>query len=341
MIYMKILAIETSCDETALALLNLDIESKNFRVVDHILYSQINEHSQYGGVVPALAARLHNKKLPVMLQEFIHRNGREIDAIAVTVGPGLEPSLYVGVNLAKLLAETLAAPLIPVNHMHGHMFSGLLNDQLEGRVPTKYPFIAYTISGGHTELVLVKDYNDYEIIGITQDDAAGEAFDKVAKMLNLAYPGGPKVSKLAEIGDSEAIQFPRPMLNSGDGKMSFSGLKTAVLYYIKDNPPQNDKDIANICASFEKAVIDVLLAKLDWAVNTYKVRQVVIGGGVTANLKLRQAFEEYAHKNQVELLVPNKILSTDNAIMIGVVACLDIIYNIDNRPQEVNGSLEI
>lgn len=338
---MRILAIETSCDETALALLNFDKEAKTFQVLDHILYSQIQEHSQYGGVVPALAARLHNKKLPGMLQEFINRNGREIDTIAVTVGPGLEPSLYVGVNLATLLAEVLGVPLIPVNHMHGHIFSGLLNENLTGTIPTEYPFIAYTISGGHTELVLVKAYNDYEIIGITQDDAAGEAFDKVAKMLNLAYPGGPKVSKLAEAGDSEAIQFPRPMINSGDGRMSFSGLKTAVLYYIKDNPPQSEQDIANICASFEQAVIDVLVAKLNWAVNNYNIRQVIIGGGVTANLKLRQAFEHYATQNGVNLIVPNKILSTDNAIMIGVVACLDIIYNIDNRPQEVNGSLVV
>lgn len=338
---MRIIAIETSCDETALALLKLDEESKIFQVLDHIVYSQINEHSQYGGVVPALAARLHNKKLPVMLKEFINRNGREIDAIAVTVGPGLEPSLYVGVNLATLLAEALGVPLIPVNHMHGHMFSGLLDENLVGTVPTEYPFIAYTISGGHTELVLVKAYNDYEIVGITQDDAAGEAFDKVAKMLNLPYPGGPKVSKLAEIGDSKYIQFPRPMLNSGDGKMSFSGLKTAVLYYIKDNPPQNEQDIANICASFEQAIIDVLVAKLNWAVNTYNIRQVVIGGGVTANLKLRQAFENYATQNGVNLIVPNKILSTDNAIMIGVVACLDIINNIQDRPSEVNGSFEI
>jgi len=338
---MKILAIETSCDETALALLNLDKESEKFQVLDHIVYSQINEHSQYGGVVPALAARLHNKKLPVMLKEFINRNGREIDAIAVTVGPGLEPSLYVGVNLATLLAEVLGVPLIPVNHMHGHIFSGLLDENLAGTVPTEYPFIAYTISGGHTELVLVKAYNDYEIIGITQDDAAGEAFDKVAKMLDLAYPGGPKVSKLAESGDSEAITFPRPMLNSGDGKMSFSGLKTAVLYYIKDNPPHNEQDIANICASFEQAVIDVFVAKLNWAVNTYNIRQVVIGGGVTANIKLRQSFENYANQNGVNLIIPNKILSTDNAIMIGVVACLDIINNIQDRPSEVNGSLEM
>lgn len=338
---MKILAIETSCDETALALLKLDEESKIFQVLDHIVYSQINEHSQYGGVVPSLAARLHNKKLPVMLQEFINLNGREIDAIAVTVGPGLEPSLYVGVNLATLLAEVLGVPLIPVNHMHGHMFSGLLDENLVGTIPTEYPFIAYTISGGHTELVLVKAYNDYEIIGITQDDAAGEAFDKVAKMLNLEYPGGPKVSKLAESGYSQAIPFPRPMRNSGDGKMSFSGLKTAVLYYIKDNPPQNEQDIANICASFEQAVIDVLVAKLNWTVNTYNVRQVIIGGGVTANIKLRKAFEDYATQNGVNLIVPNKILSTDNAIMIGVVACLDIINNIQDRPSEVNGSLEI
>lgn len=338
---MKILAIETSCDETALALLNLDKESEKFQVLDHIVYSQINEHSQYGGVVPALAARLHNKKLPVMLKEFINRNGREIDAIAVTVGPGLEPSLYVGVNLATLLAEVLGVPLIPVNHMHGHIFSGLLDENLAGTIPTEYPFIAYTISGGHTELVLVKAYNDYEIIGITKDDAAGEAFDKVAKMLDLTYPGGPKVSKLAETGDIEAIQFPRPMLNSGDGRMSFSGLKTAVLYYIKDNPPQNEQDIANICASFEQAVIDVLVAKLNWSVNTYNIRQIIIGGGVTANLKLRQSFENYATQNGVNLIIPNKILSTDNAIMIGVIACLDIIYGVENRENKVNGSLSI
>ena len=338
---MKILAIETSCDETALALLKLDKKSKAFEVIDHIVYSQIDEHSQYGGVVPALAARLHNKKLPVMLQEFIHRNGHEIDAIAVTVGPGLEPSLYVGVNLANLLAEVLGVPLIPVNHMHGHMFSGLLDENLAGTVPTEYPFIAYTISGGHTELVLVKSYNDYEIVGITQDDAAGEAFDKVAKMLNLPYPGGPKVSKLADDGDVNSIKFPRPMMNSGDGRMSFSGLKTAVLYYIKDNPPQSEQDIANICASFEQAVIEVLVSKLNWAVNAYNIRQVVIGGGVTANLRLRQDFEDYSKKNGVNLIIPNKILSTDNAIMIGVIACLDIIYGVENRENKVNGSLSI
>lgn len=338
---MKILAIETSCDETALALLSLNKEAKTFQVLDHILYSQIQEHSQYGGVVPALAARLHNKKLPGMLQDFIHQNGRQIDAIAVTTGPGLEPSLYVGVNLANLLAEVLGVPLIPVNHMHGHIFSGLLNESLTGKIPTEYPFIAYTISGGHTELVLVKSYNDYEIIGITQDDAAGEAFDKVAKMLNLAYPGGPKVSKLAEKGDASSIQFPRPMLNSGDGRMSFSGLKTAVLYYIKDNPPQTEQDIANICASFEQSVIDLLVAKLNWAINSCNIKQVIIGGGVTANLKLRQTFKDYAQKNGINLIIPNKILSTDNAIMIGVVACLDIIYNVQDRPREVNGNLVI
>lgn len=338
---MKILAIETSCDETALALIELQQETNHFKIIDHILYSQIEEHSAYGGVVPALASRLHNKKLPGMLQEFIHRNGRDIDAIAVTVGPGLAPSLYVGVNMAQLLAEVLGIPLIPVNHMHGHMFSGLLNDNLEGTIPTEYPFIAYTISGGHTELVLVKAYNEYEIIGMTQDDAAGEAFDKVAKMLNLGYPGGPKVSKLADAGDTNAIAFPRPMLNSGNGDMSFSGLKTAVLYHIRDNAPQNDKDIADICASFEQTVIDVLVSKLDWAIQEYGINQVVIGGGVTANIKLRQAFESYAEKQGIQIIVPNKQLSTDNAIMIAVVACLDMIHGIHNRSQEVNSSLTI
>jgi len=340
---MNIFAIETSCDETALAYISLDKEKQTFQILDHIVYSQIDAHASYGGVVPALAARLHHKKLPEMIQTFISQNGRNIDAIAATVGPGLEPSLYAGVNQAKTLAVALGIPFIPVNHMHGHIWSGILDEQGRGQIPAKhiYPFIAFTISGGHTEMVLVTGYNQYRIIGQTLDDAAGEAFDKVAKMLDLGYPGGPKISMLANIGNPHAIPFPRPMHNSGTGDMSFSGLKTAVLYYIKSQESLNEIEIANICASFQEAVIDVLLQKLTWVVNQYPVNQVVFGGGVTANIQLRQRVIEWGKQHSCSIIIPNTDLSTDNAQMIAVVAALDILHHIHDRSPEVNGHLPL
>ncbi len=338
---MNILAFETSCDETALALISVDRDQDTFSIQDHVVYSQIKEHSSYGGVVPALAARLHHKKLPEMIQEFIGRNGRDIQAIAATVGPGLEPSLYAGVNQAKVLSTVLNIPFIPVNHMHGHIWSALLNNRGEGQKPNKseYPFLAYTISGGHTEMVLVRGYNDYEIIGQTMDDAAGEAFDKVSKLLELGYPGGPILSQIAEKGNPFAIDFPRPMSKSGDGNMSFSGLKTAVLYYVQSLSEVTEHDKQDIAASFQQAVIDVLLLKLSWAIQECDIKKVVLGGGVTANTLLRERAQDWSKDNGVPVHIPSLALSTDNAQMIAVVAALDILHEVSGRSSKVNGSL--
>ncbi len=340
---MRILAIETSCDETALALVEVNRSAGSFRVLDDIVYSQIDAHAAYGGVVPSLASRLHAKKLPPMLTEFLAKNGREIDAVAVTVGPGLSPSLYIGVNQAELLATALGVPMIPVNHMHGHMWSGLLQEDKTGVKPSDdiYPFLAVTVSGGHTELVLVRGYNDYEIVGRTLDDAAGEAYDKVAKLIGLGYPGGPKVAALAEQGDPSAIEFPRPMITSGDGRMSFSGLKTAVLYQVKAMEKLTEQDKANVSRAFQDAVIEVISSKVSWAIAEYGVKSVVFGGGVTANTRLREALQNLANEQGVELTLPGKGLSTDNAMMIGVVAALDVLHGVEGRPAEVNPGLEV
>lgn len=340
---MNILAFETSCDETALAWIRVDTDAQSFEILDQVVYSQIKEHSPYGGVVPALAARLHHKKLPEMIQEFIGRNGRDIQAIAATVGPGLEPSLYAGANQAKVLATILGVPFIPVNHMHGHIWSAALNLEGKGVKPedSEYPFLAYTISGGHTEMVLVRGYNDYEIIGQTMDDAAGEAFDKVAKLLDLGYPGGPVVSRLAEEGDATSIDFPRPMSKSGNGNMSFSGLKTAVLYYVQSLSEVTDQDKRDIAAAFQQAVIDVLLMKLTWASQEYQINKVVLGGGVTANKLLRESALRWSEEQAIPVLIPAFALSTDNAQMIAVVAALDVLYGVSERSSDVKGSLSV
>lgn len=329
----KILAIETSCDETALAL--VECQDSTVTILDHVLYSQIDDHGQYGGVVPGLAARIHGKKLPQMIIDFLDHNQPHLDYIAVTSGPGLEPALHVGVNQARVLATALNIPLLPVNHMHGHMFSSFLSDT---HVPRKdeYPFLAMTLSGGHTEFVLVQGYNQYRILGQTIDDAVGEAFDKVGTMLGLGYPGGPAISRLAVNGDPEAITFPRPMIGSSDGRMSFSGLKTAVKYYIQDHPPETEQKKADIAASFEQAVIDVIIKKLTWILDRYFIVSIRGGGGVWANPALRKVTDQFAQKRSIPLHLPSQEVATDNAQMIGYIAALDLYYGV-NRELRVEG----
>lgn len=340
---MKILAIETSCDETALALIQVDKENQSYKVLDHTLYSQIKEHSKYGGVVPFLASRLHSKKLPQMLVDFIHQNGRDIDKISVTTGPGLSPSLYVGANQALLLGTAMNIPVESINHLHGHIWSSFMNYNLEGEKPANdiFPFISILISGGHTEMILVQKYNSYKVISKTVDDAVGEAFDKVAKMLNLGYPGGPIVSKLAMKGDPQIIKFPRPMISSGDGKMSFSGLKTAVLYYLRDHHNMSKQDINNLCASFEQAVIDVIISKTSWVIEKYNPKLITVGGGVIANQELRDSFIKLSSKYNLVFKLPISILTTDNAIMIGIVGALNEIYNIKEKFKNVDPNWEL
>ena len=361
---MKILAIETSCDETAVAVIEAsgDATSAEFTVLGNALLSQIEIHKEYGGVFPTLAKREHAKNLvPVTraalteaemlvsnrmdlddgvqekIEELLHREPEmtsaflefveeievpDIDAIAVTHGPGLAPALWVGVNFAQALALAWNKSLVPINHMEGHIVSSLLKDGVIKDV--KLPLLALLISGGHTELVLMRDWLSYELIGQTRDDAVGEAFDKVARMMDLPYPGGPEISKLAELarkeGLEEVFKLPRPMLDSKDCDFSFAGLKTSVLYTLRDIENVTDEDKKNIAHAFENAAADVLIAKTTKAIEEHGIQSLVLGGGVSANHHIRRVFEETISTKykDVELFLPEAKLTTDNAIMIGV-----------------------
>ncbi len=413
---MKILAIETSCDETAVAILDAQkTTGKNgggisFTVLGNALFSQVKLHEQYGGVYPTLARREHEENLVPLLIEalkeakmlrlqkketlltksqekkllgLLHReetlrvklkdflesyDAPKIDAIAVTFGPGLEPALWVGINFAQTLAKFWDIPLFPQNHMEGHIFSSMLEEkkkkvlrsknkgtgrkELSLTLP-KNPTLALLISGGHTELVLMKKLGTYSIVGQTRDDAVGEAFDKAARVLGLPYPGGPEISKLAEEARKEfpresvsrpqpsAYPLPRPMINSKDFDFSFSGLKTSVLYTVKKINNLTDEIKKQIAQEFENAVSEVLLSKSLKALEKTKAKTLVLGGGVSANKKVRESFT-HAHRNcatlgvaQFDLFLPPYEFTTDNAIMIGVVASVRIFYT-KQRPARTN-----
>ncbi len=365
---MKILAIETSCDETAVCIMEAtgDIKSTKFNILGNALYSQIAIHKQYGGVFPALAKREHSKNLvlllnkaleeakmesqnltptlssekereletllerePELLKQFLEflptQSKPDIDAIAVTQGPGLAPALWVGVNFAKALSAVWNIPIYPINHMEGHILSPLIEaHQLE---KISFPAISLLISGGHTEIVLVKDWLEYEVIGKTKDDAVGEAFDKVARMLGLPYPGGPEISKLAELAPADhGVVFPRPMLKSDDLDFSFSGLKTAVLYFIKKQIELTPEIKASIAKEFEDASVEVLVTKVRKALEMYPAKTLILGGGVIANKKIRLAFEKLiTEMSDVQLLLPPLQIATDNAVMIAIAGYFNII----------------
>lgn len=416
---MKILSIETSCDETAVSIIEAsgDLASPKFSILGNALYSQISTHAEYGGVFPALAKREHTLNLVPMLKlatshafdvsltsstqsrenspaqngnieltdelrkqileilsrendlgpallEFLNTHEvYEVDAIAVTQGPGLEPALWVGISFAKALAVALNKPLIPINHMEGHIVSVLtesseLNNANSPQAnnansshtenpntPTvQFPTLALLISGGHTELVLSKDWHQYEIIGQTVDDAVGEAFDKVARIVGLPYPGGPMISKLAKESREEELkkkypeldwQLPRPMIKSLDFNFSFSGLKTAVLYAVRDRLQQKEKEKGTpesvelsdieqkiLAEEFENAVTDVLTYKTHRAIEETNAQTLIIGGGVIANTYIREAFKKVATETGVALFTPSISLSTDNSVMIGVAGYL-------------------
>ncbi|MEX0917058.1 MAG: tRNA (adenosine(37)-N6)-threonylcarbamoyltransferase complex transferase subunit TsaD [Candidatus Paceibacterota bacterium] len=360
---MKILAIETSCDETAVAVVEAEGEIGNasFSVLGNALFSQIEIHKEYGGVFPALAKREHGKNLvPILraalteanllhanyeplieeqkhnIEKLLEREGElafqliefleevevpKVDAIAVTHGPGLEPTLWVGINFARALSGAWSAsrriPIVPVNHMEGHILSSVFFEEKIKDVPL--PAIALLISGGHTELVLMKDWLSYELIGETQDDAVGEAFDKVARMMELPYPGGPEISKLAESAREKSAQLdtplPRPMLHSDDCNFSFSGLKTAVLYALKKTElTQDEKE--KFAREFEDAVSDVLIKKTKSAIEETGAKALIIGGGVAANKEIRKRFENEVA--EIKLYLPDVSLTGDNAVMIAL-----------------------
>ncbi len=423
---MKILAIETSCDETAIAILECkgDEKGARFRVLGNALLSQVEIHKEYGGVFPALAKREHAKNLVPILEaaleeaELLHEDTQaipeemrdkiaailsrepglteaffefvseceppDIDAIAVTAGPGLEPALWVGINFAKALAILWEKPLVAVNHMEGHILAALarretlpLRIKLRGdtastkhekpnksqaeKLETKnveMPVLALLISGGHTELVLMKKWLDYELIGQTRDDAVGEAFDKVARMLGLPYPGGPEISRLAEntrrdmkdIGGPSSDErppmsfiLPRPMIDSNTCDFSFAGLKTAVLYLLKDKPELNDEEKKHLAHEFENAVTDVLWKKTTLALEQTGAQTLVIGGGVSANEHIRRTFSEKMASDfpATSLQIPASSLSTDNAIMIALAGYYRFLQKEFVTDIVANGNLSL
>lgn len=310
----NILAIETSCDETSVAILTAD-------KLTHVIASQIEAHRLTGGIVPEVAAREHVQVITPLIEQAMEQSGlvpADIDRIAVTSGPGLITSLMVGVEAARSLAYAWKKPIFPINHIEGHIAANFLPDPVTGlKADIKFPAVALVVSGGHTELLYVPTPGTYELIGATRDDAAGECFDKCARILGLQYPGGPEISKYAKGGDptnySKGISLPSPMIDSKNFDFSFSGLKTAVLYYHRDNP---DTPLPDMCAAIENAIVGVLVKKTQKAVQQYAVKSVLVGGGVAANPLLRERLQQL----DVPLYIPAPEYCTDNAAMIAA-AC--------------------
>ncbi|MFH1088950.1 MAG: tRNA (adenosine(37)-N6)-threonylcarbamoyltransferase complex transferase subunit TsaD [Candidatus Uhrbacteria bacterium] len=329
---MRILGLETSCDETSVAVIESN-DNRSFVIEKSLIASQAAKHAEYGGVIPEVAARCHVEVMfPLLEAAGVSRDGSGIDFIAVTAGPGLVPALRIGVEAAKALSFAWEKPLIAVNHMEGHLASVFLPSIKEPgatQILPELPAVCLLVSGGHTELLLMKDFCEYELLGKTRDDAAGEAFDKVAKLLGLQYPGGPEISRRALNGNRTAVNFPRPMLDSHDFDFSFSGLKTAVAVYLKNNPltpplhhsPLREgsegqaatPSLEDICASFEQAAIDVLVEKTRRAVEKFQPKSVIVSGGVSANTFLRQ---EMKNKLSLPVVFPFIEFTGDNAAMI-------------------------
>lgn len=316
---IKILAIESSCDETAAAVV---VNGREVR--SNIISSQIDLHTLYGGVVPEIASRKHIEKINQVIEEALDKADMtldDIDAIAVTYGPGLVGALLVGVAEAKAISFARKIPLIGVHHIEGHISANYIeNKDLEP------PFLCLVVSGGHTHLVRVADYGVYEILGKTRDDAAGEAFDKVARAIGLGYPGGPKIEKVAHEGDPEAIAFPRAKVSDGVYDFSFSGLKSAVLNYLNGAKMKGEEiSQADVAASFQKSVTDVLVEHAMKAMDEYQIDKFAIAGGVASNATLRKAIEQACLKKGVKFYHPSPVFCTDNAAMIGVAGYYDYL----------------
>ena len=310
---MKTLGIETSCDETAIAI----YDSKK-GIIGESIYSQIDIHAKYGGVVPELASRDHCIKIVDVLKDALgDLSIKKIDQIAYTSGPGLLGTLLIGESFAQGLSTALDVPLIPINHLEGHLMSPMMEFP-----EIKMPFICLLVSGGHSMIVDVKDKGQYEIIGQSQDDAVGEAFDKVAKLLDLPYPGGPHIERLALEGKSDAFNFPRPMINSDDLNMSLSGLKTSVLYTVQKIPNMTEEIKSDIAASFQQAISDVLVAKIKKSIETTGRKEVIIAGGVAANKFLRSEFKKLEESHNIKVYYPDLKYCGDNAAMIAFVGSM-------------------
>ncbi|MEE0876882.1 MAG: tRNA (adenosine(37)-N6)-threonylcarbamoyltransferase complex transferase subunit TsaD [Fibrobacteraceae bacterium] len=310
------LGVESSCDETACAVLE---QGDKVRVLSNPLYSQIQEHAVFGGVVPEVAAREHLKKIYGIASEAIKMAGvtfSDIDAIAFTAGPGLMGPLLVGASFARGLALDLGVPAYGVNHLEGHLAAAWLSAQ-----DLKPPFLTLTVSGGHTELILEEPGFKYTAIGRTRDDAAGEAFDKCGKLLGLGYPAGATIGKLAVGKNRKFHHFPRALKGKADGEFSFSGLKTSVLRYVESHSPEYiQENLGDICASLEESIVDILVSKTVWALKKTGMKTLVVGGGVSANMRLRELLDNYCRPREIRLCFPERSLSTDNGAMIAAAA---------------------
>jgi N6-L-threonylcarbamoyladenine synthase len=320
---MIVLGVESSCDETGLAL--YDTERG---LLSHALHSQVAMHEEYGGVVPELASRDHIRRAIPLLEQVLHKSGiarTGIDAVAYTQGPGLAGALLVGASVACSLGLALGKPVIGVHHLEGHLLSPLLASE-----PPDFPFIALLVSGGHTQLMRVDGVGRYQLLGETLDDAAGEAFDKSAKLLGLGYPGGPAISRLAEFGDPDAYKLPRPMLHSKDLNFSFSGLKTAVLTAVKNHTTNIcEQDKANLARAFVDAIVDVLTAKCMTALKQTGLKRLVIAGGVGANRQLRASLDAAAQKRRFRVYYPELEFCTENGAMIAYAGARRLMANPD------------
>lgn len=313
---MRILAIETSCDDTGAA-----VVENGRKILSNIVSSQVLVHQRYGGVVPELASRKHIELIVPVVTEALsvaQVELKDIDGIAVTHGPGLVGSLLVGLSFAKSLSFAAGIPFIGVHHIEGHLSAIFLEEH-----PPQFPFVGLVVSGGHTSLYRVDGFGKLKRLGQTRDDAAGEAFDKVAKLLGLGYPGGPIIDELAKKGDPKSIRFPRPSLSKNSFDFSFSGLKTAVVNYVKSNPGPpggySEEDLCNLVSSFQEAVVDVLVKKTVQAARHEGLKRVVLCGGVAANRRLRERMNEEVSPEKIRLYIPSPVLCTDNAAMAGVV----------------------
>ena len=316
---VKILAVESSCDETAAA-----VVQNGRNVLSNIIYSQIDLHTLYGGVVPEIASRKHIEKINPVIEAALREAGctlSDLDAIAVTYGPGLVGPLLVGVAEAKAIAFATGLPLIGVHHIEGHICANFIeHEDLEP------PFMSLVVSGGHTHLVNVIDYGKYEVIGRTRDDAAGEAFDKVARAIGLGYPGGPKIDAAAKLGDPDAIPFPKAKVDDSEYDFSFSGLKSAVLNYINHAEMKGETVVReDLAASFQKAVVDVLTEHAVMAIKKYGARDFALAGGVASNSALRKSIADACEREGVRFYCPSPIYCTDNAAMIGVSAYYEYV----------------
>lgn len=322
---MKILSIETSCDETSAAV----IENGD-TILSNIVASQINSHKRFGGVVPEIASRHHVEYITLIIEEAMTEANVEfedLDAVAVTEGPGLVGALLIGVNAAKAIAYAHNLPLIPVNHMAGHIYANQLLQPLE------FPLLALVVSGGHTELVYMKEHGDFEIIGETRDDAAGEAYDKIGRIIDVPYPGGKHIDEMAQLGE-DTFNFPRAMMNEDNYDFSFSGLKSAFINTVHNAKQKGETlDHNDLATSFQQAVVDVLITKTIRAAKEYQIKQVILAGGVAANSGLREGLSKAVKEElkEVKLVIPPLSLCGDNAAMIGAAAFLEIENKLETN----------